>query len=66
MEFSPDDIAMVELKPKEDVHGLGYRPLQESGVLSQKYGVMESALRVTKKSKGIRGQVYFLGPGNGY
>ena len=56
-EFSPDDISMKEIKAKEDVHGLGYKPLKESGVLNEKYGSMTSALKTNKKSRGIRGQV---------
>ncbi|KAL3092353.1 hypothetical protein niasHS_007562 [Heterodera schachtii] len=61
VEFSPDDVSMVELSAKENVHGLGYKPLAEGAVLSQKYGVMESALKITKKSKGIRGQAFGVG-----
>jgi G patch domain-containing protein 1 len=60
-EFSPDDVSMFEIKPKEDVHGLGYKPLKESGVLSQKYGTVTSALKTSKRSKGIRGQAFGVG-----
>lgn len=57
IEFSPDDTEMAEICPKEDTHGLGYKPLQSTGVLSQKYGAIEAALKTNKRSKGIRGQV---------
>uniref|UniRef100_A0A183CD86 G-patch domain-containing protein n=1 Tax=Globodera pallida TaxID=36090 RepID=A0A183CD86_GLOPA len=61
VEFSPDDVTMSELIAKENVHGLGYKALPKSSVLSQKYGVVEAALKMTKKSKGIRGQAFGVG-----
>lgn len=60
-EFSPDDISIFELKPKDDVHGIGYHPLQNTGVLSQKYGTMSATLKTTQRGKGIRGQAFGVG-----
>ena len=48
----------MEICQKEDVHGMGYKPLQEIGVLSEKYGRVTASLKKTNCSgKGIRGQV---------
>ncbi|CAK5073786.1 unnamed protein product [Meloidogyne enterolobii] len=61
-EFSPDDIKPLEICQKEDVHGMGYKPLQEIGVLSEKYGRVTASLKKTKCSgKGIRGQAFGVG-----
>uniref|UniRef100_A0A914M243 G-patch domain-containing protein n=2 Tax=Meloidogyne incognita group TaxID=654580 RepID=A0A914M243_MELIC len=61
-DFSPDDIKPVEICQKEDVHGMGYKPLQEIGVLSEKYGRVTASLKKTNCSgKGIRGQAFGVG-----
>uniref|UniRef100_A0A915MSQ9 G-patch domain-containing protein n=1 Tax=Meloidogyne javanica TaxID=6303 RepID=A0A915MSQ9_MELJA len=61
-EFSPDDIKPVEICQKEDAHGMGYKPLQEIGVLSEKYGRVTASLKKTNCSgKGIRGQAFGVG-----
>uniref|UniRef100_A0A1I8BHG1 G-patch domain-containing protein n=1 Tax=Meloidogyne hapla TaxID=6305 RepID=A0A1I8BHG1_MELHA len=61
-EFSPDDIKPLEINQKEDVHGMGYKPLQEIGVLSEKYGRVTASLKkVNHSGRGIRGQAFSVG-----
>jgi G patch domain-containing protein 1 len=58
-EFSPEDIKFAKFKSKSDLHGLGYTGLKDTNVLSQNYGTITSTLKTSRKSKGIRGQVFF-------
>lgn len=61
VEFAPDDIPTMVFNAKENNHGLGYNPLQESGVLHQNYGVKATGLKTSKKGKAIRGQAFGVG-----
>lgn len=56
-EFCSDDVQEFQFISKENVHGLGYVPLQEMGVLEQNYGSVAAGLKLSRKSKAIRGQV---------
>lgn len=57
-EFSPDDISELHFTSKENTHGIGYNPMQEKGVLAQGYGTTARGLKLSKRGKGIRGQVW--------
>ncbi|EFO24081.2 G-patch domain-containing protein [Loa loa] len=59
--FAPSDFDPPILKSSEGVHGLGYRGMQHTSVLSEKYGILETALKVEKKGKGISGQAFGVG-----
>lgn len=58
--FAPSDFDPTILKSSEGVHGLGYHGIRDTSVLSEKYGILDAALKVEKKGKGISGQVYFM------
>lgn len=58
--FAPNDFNPIVLKPSEGFRGLGYRGMQHTSVLSEKYGICETALKMDKKGKGISGQVCFI------
>lgn len=65
-QFCPEDTEEFLFTSKDNTHGLGYVPLQESIVLAQDYGTMSTGLKTAKRGKGIRGQVqyslyYFVG-----
>lgn len=56
-QFAPADVDPVISKSCEGLHGLGYRGIQQTSVLSEKYGSVEVALKTRKKGRGISGQV---------
>lgn len=58
--FSPTDINVSYTKPLEGLHGLGYRGVKTSTVLSESYGTVEAALKINKNSKGVSGQVIIM------
>lgn len=58
--FAPRDFDPSVLKSHEGVHGLGYRGIQHTSVLSEKYGIREASLKIERKGKGISGQVCFM------
>lgn len=58
--FAPSDFDPTILKSSEGVHGLGYCGIRQTSVLSEKYGILESALKLERKGKGISGQVCFI------
>ncbi|VDK73203.1 unnamed protein product [Litomosoides sigmodontis] len=64
--FAPTDFDPTILKSHEGVHGLGYRGIQHTSVLSQKYGVLEAGLKIERKGKGISGQKQVEGSGTLY
>ncbi|KAK6101856.1 hypothetical protein QQG55_6190 [Brugia pahangi] len=59
--FAPSDFDPAILKPSEGSHGLGYRGMRHTSVLSEKYGILEAALKIEKKGKGISGQAFGVG-----
>ncbi|EJW88539.1 G-patch domain-containing protein [Wuchereria bancrofti] len=59
--FAPSDFDPAILKSSEGVHGLGYRGMRHTSVLSEKYGILEAALKIEKKGKGISGQAFGVG-----
>ncbi|KAM3723706.1 G patch domain-containing protein [Dirofilaria immitis] len=59
--FAPGDFNPTILKSSEGVHGLGYCGICQTSVLSEKYGILESALKIEKKGKGISGQAFGVG-----
>uniref|UniRef100_A0A0N5A8B8 G-patch domain-containing protein n=1 Tax=Syphacia muris TaxID=451379 RepID=A0A0N5A8B8_9BILA len=59
--FSPQDIESFALRSHEGTHGLGYEGLKKSDILSENYGVLEAAMKIKAKSKGIRGQAFGVG-----
>ncbi|VIO91791.1 Uncharacterized protein BM_BM5278 [Brugia malayi] len=59
--FAPSDFDPAILKPSEGSHGLGYRGMRHMSVLSEKYGILEAALKIEKKGKGISGQAFGVG-----
>ncbi|VDK62105.1 unnamed protein product [Onchocerca ochengi] len=59
--FAPSDFDPTILKSSEGVHGLGYCGIRQTSVLSEKYGILESALKLEKKGKGISGQAFGVG-----
>ncbi|KAI1731848.1 g-patch domain-containing protein [Ditylenchus destructor] len=60
-EFAPEDVSSLFFTPKENVHGLGYNPLKDTGVLTQNYGVVATGLKTSKSGKAIRGQAFGVG-----
>uniref|UniRef100_A0A915PBV7 G-patch domain-containing protein n=1 Tax=Setaria digitata TaxID=48799 RepID=A0A915PBV7_9BILA len=59
--FAPRDFDAAILKSSVGVHGLGYRGIQHTSVLSEKYGILEAALKIQKKGRGISGQAFGVG-----
>uniref|UniRef100_A0A0R3RSN5 G-patch domain-containing protein n=1 Tax=Elaeophora elaphi TaxID=1147741 RepID=A0A0R3RSN5_9BILA len=59
--FAPSDFDPTILKSSEGVHGLGYCGMTHTSVLSEKYGILEAALKMEKKGKGISGQAFGVG-----
>ncbi|KAI6242165.1 G-patch domain-containing protein [Aphelenchoides fujianensis] len=61
MEFAPDDIPALFFQPNNGVHGMGYKPLEHSNVLTEDFTQKVNALKTKQKSKGIRGQAFGVG-----
>ncbi|VDO24610.1 unnamed protein product [Onchocerca flexuosa] len=59
--FAPSDFDPTMLKSSEGVHGLGYCGIRQTSVFSEKYGILESTLKLEKKGKGISGQAFGVG-----
>ncbi|VDN04941.1 unnamed protein product [Thelazia callipaeda] len=59
--FAPVDFDPSILKSSQGLHGLGYRGLQQTDVLSEKYGILETSLKLNEKRKGISGQAFGVG-----
>ncbi|CAD6186049.1 unnamed protein product [Caenorhabditis auriculariae] len=60
-QLGQEDVIAHQLQPREGLHGLGYQGLRHSTALDEKFGRREAALKLNKKSKGIRGQAFGVG-----